>query len=556
MLTNLSIRDIVLIEKLDLALDAGLTILTGETGAGKSILLDSLGLALGARGDSSLVRAGQSKGSVTAAFTLSPSHLALKILEEQGIIAEGEIIIRRIQSADGPSRATINDQPVSLNLLRQVAVLLVELHGQHADRALVDVAEHRRLLDAFGGLESQVEKLNQLWRAMTDSRAALDDHRAAMARAEAERDYLEHAAAELRELNPQADEERLLADQRQMMMQSEQYISAIDDAESALAGDSNSEARLHAALRKLERRKETAGGRLDAVTATLDRLLVEFSEAQRSLYEARKAFDFDPKLLEQSEERLFSLRAAARKFKCTVDQLASVRERFETDLKTLVDGGAKTRALSQTHDEAKAAYEKAADALSAARRKTAKALDKAVGAELPALKLDKARFETDVQADAAKPTSTGIDRVEFLVAANPGTPLSPLMKVASGGELARFMLSLKVVLAAKGSAPVLIFDEIDTGVGGAVADAIGQRLRRLADGLQVIAVTHSPQVAARASQHMLISKAEDKKAKRMFTQIAALEDQHRREEVARMLSGATITDAARAQADELLGIAN
>ena len=553
MLTALSIRDIVLIEKLDLVLDRGLTILTGETGAGKSILLDSLGLALGARGDSSLVRTGQAKGSVTAAFSLSAEHLAIKLLEEQGIDAEGEIIIRRIQTADGPSRATINDQPVSLNLLRQVSALLVELHGQHADRALVDVAEHRRLLDAFGGLEGQTEKLSGLWRAMTLAREELSEHKALMARAEAEREYLEHAAQELSELNPEPDEERHLAEKRQLMMQSEQYISALDDAENALAGDSNGEARLHAALRKLERRKEGAGGRLDAVTSALDRVILEFNEAQRAMFEARKAFAFDPKDLEKSEERLFALRAAARKFKCTVDQLATVREKFESDLKALSDGGAKLVILENTHLEAKTAYEKAADALSAARRKTAKLLDKAVGAELPALKLDKARFETNVEADAAKPTSSGIDRVEFVVAANPGTPLSPLMKVASGGELARFMLALKVVLAAKGSAPVLIFDEIDTGVGGAVADAIGNRLRRLAEGLQVIAVTHSPQVAARAGQHLLISKSEDKKAKRMFTQVEPLADQSRREEVARMLSGATVTDAARAQADELLG---
>ena len=552
MLTALSIRDIVLIEKLDLSLDGGLTILTGETGAGKSILLDSLGLALGARGDSSLVRTGQARGSVTAAFSMPPTHLAFKLLEEQGVDADGEIIIRRIQNADGPSRATINDQPVSLNLLRQISALLVELHGQHADRALVDVAEHRRLLDAFGGLEGQVEKLVVLWRDMTSACEAMDEHKALMARAEAERDYLEHAAEELRELNPEPDEERHLADNRQLMMQSEQYISALDDAETALAGDSNGEARLHAALRKLERRKEGAGGRLDYVISTLDRVILEFNEAQRAMFQARKAFAFDPKDLEKSEERLFALRAAARKFKCTVDQLALVREKFENDLKALSDGGAKLVSLEKAHFEVKAAYEKAADALSAARRKTAKQLDKAVGGELPALKLDKARFETDVQADAAKPTPSGIDRVEFVVAANPGTPLLPLMKVASGGELARFMLALKVVLAAKGSAPVLIFDEIDTGVGGAVADAIGNRLRRLADRLQVIAVTHSPQVAARASQHMLISKFEDKKLKRMFTQVAPLENQSRREEVARMLSGATVTDAARAQADELL----
>jgi DNA repair protein RecN (Recombination protein N) len=552
MLTALSIRDIVLIEKLDLSLDAGLTILTGETGAGKSILLDSLGLALGARGDSSLVRSGQAKGSVTAAFSLPPTHLAFKLLEEQGVEAEGEIVIRRIQNADGPSRATINEQPVSLNLLRQISALLIELHGQHADRALVDVAAHRRLLDAFGGLEGQVEKLGSLWQAMVSARDALDDHKALMARAEAERDYLEHAAAELAELGPEPDEEQHLAERRQLMMQSEQYVSALDDAENALAGDSSGEARLHAALRKLERRKEGAGGRLDLVCAALDRVILEFNEAQRAMFEARKAFAFDPKDLEKSEERLFALRAAARKFKCTVDQLAGVRAKFETDLQALSDGGAKLKVLEVAYAEAKAIYEKAADALSAARRKTAKGLDKAVLAELPALKLDKARFETDVQVDAAKPGVAGIDRVEFVVAANPGTPLQPLMKVASGGELARFMLALKVILAAKGSAPVLIFDEIDTGVGGAVADAIGNRLRRLADGLQVIAVTHSPQVAARAGQHLLISKMEDVKGKRMVTRVQPLSSQSRREEIARMLSGASVTDAARAQADELL----
>ncbi len=552
MLTALSIRDIVLIEKLDLSLDGGLTILTGETGAGKSILLDSLGLALGARGDSSLVRSGQAKGSVTAAFSLPAGHLAFKLLEEQGVETEGEIVIRRIQNADGPSRATINEQPVSLNLLRQISILLIELHGQHADRALIDVAAHRRLLDAFGGLEEQVEKLGLLWQAMTTARDELDQHKALMVRAEAERDYLEHAAAELAELGPEPDEEQHLAEKRQLMMQSEQYVSALDDAENALAGDSSGEARLHAALRKLERRKEGAGGRLDHVCAALDRVILEFAEAQRAMDEARKTFAFDPRDLEKSEERLFALRAAARKFKCTVDQLAGVREKFETDLQVLSDGGAKLVVLEKAYAEAKAIYEKAADALSAARRKTAKALDKAVAAELPALKLERARFETDVQVDAARPNSFGIDRVEFVVAANPGTPLQPLMKVASGGELARFMLALKVILAAKGSAPVLIFDEIDTGVGGAVADAIGNRLRRLAEGLQVIAVTHSPQVAARAAQHLLISKMEDVKGKRMVTRVQPLSSQSRREEIARMLSGASVTDAARAQADELL----
>ncbi|MEO9166809.1 MAG: DNA repair protein RecN [Aestuariivirga sp.] len=552
MLTALSIRDIVLIEKLDLALDGGLTILTGETGAGKSILLDALGLALGARGDSALVRAGQTKGSIAASFALAPGHPALELLKANDIEVEGEIIIRRIQNADGPSRATINDQPVSLNLLRQVSALLVELHGQHADRALVEVAEHRRLLDAFGGLEPQAEKLHVLWRAMTSAADNLNQHKALMAKAEAEREYLEHAAEELSALSPEPDEERLLADKRQVMMQAEQYVAALEDAETALFGEANAEARLNVALRKLERRKEQAGGRLDNVCVALERVLLEQNEASRALTDARRQFVFDPRDLEKSEERLFSLRGAARKYKCTVDQLAEKRSGFEAELQSITDGGATLKKLEAAYAEAKGAYEKAADALSAARHKVAKALDKAVLAELPALKLEKARFATEITSDAARPQSDGIDRVEFVVAANPGTPLLPLMKVASGGELARFMLALKVILAAKGSAPVLIFDEIDTGVGGAVADAIGQRLARLANGLQVLAVTHSPQVAANASQHLLISKMEDVGGKRMVTRVQPLSASSRREELARMLSGASVTDAARAQAEELL----
>ncbi len=552
MLTALSIRDIVLIEKLDLSLDNGLTILTGETGAGKSILLDSLGLALGARGDSALVRAGQSKGSVAASFSLPKDHAALALLAAQDIEADGEIVIRRIQTAEGPSRATINDQPASLGLLRQVAAALVELHGQHADRALVDVAEHRRLLDAFGGLEGQVEKLAVLWRAMSSAAGALNHHRSLMAKAEADRDYLEHAAEELASLAPEPDEESLLAQKRQLMMQSEQYASALDDAETALLGELNAEARLNSALRKLERRKETAGGRLDVVCVALERALLEKNEAQRAIADARRLFEFDPKDLEKSEERLFALRAAARKYKCTVDQLAEKSAGFAAELKSITDGGAAIKILELAFTEAKAAYEKAADVLSAVRRKVGKNLDKAVLAELPALKLDKARFASEITSDASRPQIDGIDRVEFVVAANPGTPLQPLMKVASGGELARFMLALKVVLAAKGSAPVLIFDEIDTGVGGAVADAIGQRLSRLAKGLQVLAVTHSPQVAANASQHLLISKMEDVGGKRMVTRVQPLSAASRREELARMLSGASVTEAARAQANELL----
>jgi len=552
MLTALSIRDIVLIEKLDIALDQGLTVLTGETGAGKSILLDALGLALGARGDSALVRSGAERGVVTAAFTLSPGHPAVALLKEQGIDAEGELVIRRIQNADGPSRASVNDQPVSLNLLRQLAGALAEIHGQHADRALVDVAAHRQLLDAFGGHEAEAREVGQWWTRASAAADALSAHRALMARAEAEREYLEHAAAELGALDPLPGEEEKLAEARQMMMSAEQFAGALGEAEDALAGDGTSVARLNAALRKLERRREGAGGRLDRVCAALDRVLAEIAEAERAIAEARRSFQFDPRDLEKSEERLFALRAAARKFKCSVDTLADARARIERDLAALTDGAGRLASLEKAHAAAREAYDAAAEKLSNRRRKTARALDKAVMAELPPLKLERARFATAIDTDAGKPAAHGIDRVEFMVAANPGTPLSPLMKVASGGELARFMLALKVILAAKGSAPTLIFDEIDTGVGGAVADAIGARLARLAGNLQVLAVTHSPQVAARAGQHMLISKMEEVAGKRMVTRVQPLSAQSRREEVARMLSGATVTEAARAQADELL----
>jgi DNA repair protein RecN (Recombination protein N) len=552
MLTALSIRNIVLIEKLDLSLEHGLTVLTGETGAGKSILLDSLGLALGGRGDSSLVRSGQTKGTVSAAFSLAKGHAAFAILAEQGIDVEDELVIRRIQMADGPSRAFINEQPVSLNILRQISGLLAEIHGQHADRALVDAAAHRRLVDAFGGLEDDVAKLSGLWTRMSVAQTAVDDHQAMLLRAEQERDYLEHSAAELKELDPQENEEAALADQRQLMMNAEQYASALSDAQDAMAGDSTAEARLNVALRKLERRRETAGGRLDAVCAALDRVLAEMNEAARALQDARRAFAFDPADLEKSEERLFALRAAARKHKCQVSQLPALRARFETELQSLSDGGSALVKLEKELAQAKKSYDDHADKLSAARRKMAKILDKAVMAELPELKLERARFETNVESDAGKPGPYGIDRLEFTVAANPGTPLSPLMKVASGGELARFMLALKVILATKGSAPTLIFDEIDTGVGGAVADAIGGRLARLAGGLQVLAVTHSPQVAARAAEHLLIAKIEQKGSQSMVTNVQALTKHTRQEEIARMLSGAKVTDEARAQAARLL----
>ncbi len=554
MLTALSIRDIVLIEKLDLALEKGLTVLTGETGAGKSILLDALGLALGARGDSGLVRSGAEKGVVTAAFALPRSHAAFAILAAQDIEADGELVIRRIQNSDGPSRANINDQPVSLNLLRQIAGTLTEIHGQHDDRALVNSANHRRLLDAFGGLEADAEEVRRLWEALSEAQKRLAEHKALLARSEAERDYLAHAVDELRKLDPQPDEETRLADLRQIMMNAEQFAQALGEAEDALDGDGTVEARLNAALRKLERRKAQAQGRLDRICEALERVLQEIGEAQRASAEALRTFAFDPRELEQSEERLFALRAAARKHKCPVDALAEVRRRMEEELQAIADGGAELVRLETAHKAQGDAFDKAARKLSERRKMAARKLDDAVVAEFAPLKLERARFETRVESDHGRGGPHGFDRVEFLVAANPGTPLSPLTKVASGGELARFMLALKVILAAKGSAPTLVFDEIDTGVGGAVADAIGVRLSRLARGLQVLAVTHSPQVAARADNHMLISKMEEVGKKRMVTRVQELSAASRREEIARMLSGAKVTEEARAQADRLLRI--
>ena len=554
MLTALSIRDIVLIEKLDLTFEEGLSVLSGETGAGKSILLDALGLALGARGDSALVRTNEARGVVTASFALSRDHRVLQLLAEEGVEVEGELVIRRIQSADGKSRASINDQPVSINLLRQVGALLAEIHGQHDDRALVDVARHRELLDAFGGLEGKAAQVEAAWRTWRTSVGALDEQRDRVNRAEAEREFLEHSVKELRDLAPASDEEELLAQQRQLMMNAEQFAAAVAEARDALSGDGTLDGRLNAALRKLERRRVQALGKLDSLCMALDRVLQETAEAQRAVNEAEASFSFDPKELEKADERLFALRALARKHRVQVSELPGLLNRFEADLRSIFDGGEMLRCLTEAEKQARAAYHQAAEELSALRKRTGKALDAAVMAELPPLKLERAKFHTLVESSPERASAQGVDRVEFLVTANPGVPLGPLMRIASGGELARFMLALKVVLAAKGSAPTLIFDEIDTGVGGAVADAVGARLHRLSEKLQVLCVTHSPQVAARAARHLLISKMEAAGGKgvRMVTRVMPLSSKSRREEIARMLSGASVTEEARAQADRLL----
>jgi DNA repair protein RecN (Recombination protein N) len=555
MLARLSIRDIVLIERLDIEFCAGLAVLTGETGAGKSILLDAFALALGGRGDASLVRHGAEQGQVTAVFEVAKNHPAAKILADNGLDDDGEMILRRVQFGDGRTRAFINDQSVSVQTLKAVGAALVEIHGQHDERALVDAATHRRLLDAFAGLEKDVAAMEALWAARRIAGTALEQHRAGMERAAREADYLRHASDELKALAPKDGEETQLAARRTAMMQGEKIASDLRDAQEAVGGNHSPIASLSAAVRRLERRAVNSPTLVEPAVKAIDAAINALEEADQHLTAALSAADFDPLELERIEERLFALRAAARKYSTPVDGLAALAARYAADV-VLIDAGAEQlKKLEAAAAEADARYAAAAAKLSAARTKAAEKLNKAVNAELAPLKLERATFMTQVEADAATPAPQGIDRVEFWVQTNPGTRPGPIMKVASGGELSRFLLALKVVLSDRGSAPTLVFDEIDTGVGGAVADAIGGRLARLAGRVQVMAVTHAPQVAARADQHLLISKAALDKGKRVATRVNMLAVEHRREEIARMLAGAEITAEARAAAERLLKVA-
>ncbi len=552
MLARLSIRDIVLIDRLDLDFAEGLAVLTGETGAGKSILLDAFALALGARGDATLVRQGTEQGQVTAMFEVADDHPVRAMLKEQGIDAEDSLILRRVQFADGKTRAFINDQPVSVQALKSLGTALVEIHGQHDDRALVDAATHRRLLDAFGGLDKAAADVAQLWDARRKAVEEVEAHRAEVERAKREADYLRHSVEELITLSPQAGEETQLADKRAAMMQGEKVADDLREAHEAVAGAASPVPALGTAIRKLERRASHAPELLDAPVKALDQALDAIEEARMLLERALIAANHDPQELERIEERLFALRAAGRKYNSPVDDLAVLAAKYAADL-ALIDAGAeRLAALEKAAAEAEMLYGAAAQKLSEARRKAAASLDKAVNSEIKPLKLERAKFSTEIETDPAAAGPNGIDRVEFWVQTNPGTRPGPLMKVASGGELARFLLALKVVLADRGSAPTLIFDEIDTGVGGAVADAIGVRLAKLAGGVQAIAVTHAPQVAARANRHYLIAKDALDKGKRVATRVTEVAADKRREEIARMLSGAEITEEARAAAERLI----
>ena len=551
MLVHLSIRDIVLIDRLDIDFSRALSVLTGETGAGKSIVLDAFSLALGARGDASLVREGAEQGQVTASFDVPPDHPARRVLAANGLDGEGEMILRRAQLADGRTRAFINDQPVSVQVLREVGRKLVEIHGQHDERALVDSATHRLLLDAFAGHLDQTVEVARLWEAWRAATAAVEAEQARLAKVFAEADYVRHALEELTALSPKADEEKALADRRALLMRAEKVAEDLKDAHETIAGAASPVPSLSALLRRLERRVTDAADLVGGPVKALEAALGALEEARDGLERALIAADFDPKELERIEERLFALRAAARKYGASVDDLAAVAARFASDAEAIDKGAERLAALQAAEKEAEAAYWAAADKLSAARKKAAAALDKAVDAELAPLKLERAEFQTAIESNRELAGAEGQDRVEFWVRTNPGSRPGPLMKVASGGELARFLLALKVVLADRGSAPTLVFDEIDTAVGGAVSDAIGARLARLGAKVQVLSVTHAPQVAARAASHFLVSK-EQAGAKRVVTRMRALDAKQKREEIARMLAGAEVTEEARAAAERLI----
>jgi DNA repair protein RecN (Recombination protein N) len=560
MLSRLSIRDIVLIDRLDIDFAEGLAVLTGETGAGKSILLDAFALALGGRGDQALVRQGAGQGQVTAVFEVAVRHPARALLKAHNlandIAAEDDLILRRVQFVDGRTRAFVNDQPVSVQVLKELGTALVEIHGQHDERALVDAATHRRLLDASGALDADAVKVAALWEARREAQAAADAHRSEVERAKREGDWLRHAVEELGKLSPQPGEETALAERRTTMMQAEKVAEDLRDAHEVIAGAHSSVPQFAGAIRRLERRAAQAPSLVEPAVKSLDVALTALEETRGHLEQALRAADFDPAELERIEERLFALRAAGRKYNVPVDELAALAARYKSDIALIDAGEDRLKALEAAAREAEAAYRAAADKLSKARVKAATALDKAVNGELKPLKLERAKFSTQIETDAAAAGPHGIDRVEFWVQTNPGTRPGPLMKVASGGELARFLLALKVVLADRGSAPTLVFDEIDTGVGGAVADAIGVRLARLAGGVQVLAVTHAPQVAAQATRHYVISKDALEKGRRVATRVTEVAAEKRREEIARMLAGAEITAEARAAAERLIKAAS
>ncbi len=551
MLQSLSIRNIVLIEALDLEFGSGLSVLTGETGAGKSILLDSLGLTLGNRADSGLMRKGADKAQVTASFDApDPKSKLATALDDNDIeIEPGEpLIIKRSLKADGGSKAFINDQPCSAAMLRSIGGQLIEIHGQHDDRGLINPKGHRQLLDVFAGVDgAKVAKAYEAWQL---AKAALEQAKADQETAEADREYLEHSVEELSKFAPQPGEEQELALGRATMMKGEKLTGDLESIRSAFDGSEGSLASLRAAARRLDRIQEDHPLLKEALDA-LDRAVIEASDAEDKLNDAANALTFDPQRLDDIETRLFDLRGLARKHREEPDKLSELLAKLNTKLAAISDGGKSLGELEEKLTGVRQDYIDAAQTLRKKRERAAKSLDKAVAGELVPLKLDAARFETLLEElPEDRWGANGMDRIEFLISTNPGAPLAPLGKIASGGELSRFILVLKVALAEEGGAKTIIFDEVDRGVGGAVASAIGDRLARLSEQAQLLVVTHSPQVASKGNGHLLINKSSDGTVSR--TDVQALDEEGRRQEIARMLSGADVTDEARAQADRLL----
>ncbi|QFT99432.1 DNA repair protein RecN [Roseovarius sp. THAF8] len=546
MLRALEIRDILIIDRLDLAFQPGLNVLTGETGAGKSILLDSLGFVLGWRGRAELVRQGAGQGEVVAEFDLPQGHAARAVLEEAGLPVEDTLLLRRVNTCDGRKTAWVNDRRCSGDVLRALSDTLVELHGQHDDRGLLDPKGHRDLLDEFGGLAGQRDTVRGAWKARSAARKVLREAEAKLAEMRAEEEFLRHAVEELDALSPQPGEEAELDTRRRLMQQSERIREDIAKAQAALRDGAEGQAQ--DALRWLEGAAEKAEGRLEAALAALGRAMVELDEAASGVEDCLEALTFNPLELEETEERLFAIRALARKHGVAPDELAGFAEDVRAQVARLEQGDADLKALQAAVAEADAAYADAAGALSEARTRAAGNLDKAVMAELAPLKMDRAVFATQVtQTD---PGETGQDAVTFTVATNPGAPAGPLGKIASGGELSRFLLALKVCLTGGQSGLTLIFDEIDRGVGGATADAVGRRLAGLASDNQVLVVTHSPQVAARGAHHWRVEKRVTRG--QTLSTVTALDAPARTDEIARMLSGETITEEARAAAEALM----
>jgi DNA repair protein RecN (Recombination protein N) len=564
MLIGLGIRDVVLIETLDLSIGPGLTALTGETGAGKSIILDALGLATGARAEAGLVRRGRQQAVATAVFAPPADHPVWAYLDDKGVAFERDedLVLRRQLSADGRSRAFVNDQAVSVAVLREIGEMLIEVHGQHETVGLLDSRTHRPLLDLYGRCEPLAEATASAWSAWRQAREAAEALRLDAAQALAEREELALRLAELDRLDPKAGEETALAEERALLGAAEKTLQDIAAAKDSLGGDSLP-GKLAQAFRALERARErtvSAGAGPESAAVKLivaaaeaaDRALVEAEEASAAIDAAASAFDFEPDRLERAEERLFALRAMARKLNVAVESLPAERERIARSLHGIEDAAHLQKEADAKVAAARTAYFEAAKGLSAARQRAALSLADAVNVELPPLKLDKARLKIAVEPLAEERAGpSGLDRVEFEVSTNPGAPFGPLGAIASGGELARFALALKAALAGRGGgAPLMIFDEVDQGVGGAVADAVGQRLKRLAGEGQVLVVTHSPQVAARAEAHWRVSKAGGTEAVR--TAVEVLDRTSREEEIARMLAGAEITEAARAAARALI----